>query len=98
MIVNKLFYYMKKDYRMIKYLLEIRRRKHMNTNILIGERIRIERERLGLTQSKVAEKVGISIRQLSRIENGECDLVAYVVIGLSNELHVTTDYILKGCQ
>ena len=37
---------------------------------LIGENIRVYRQRLGLTQAQLAEKTEFSIQSLSKLENG----------------------------
>ena len=42
----------------------------MDTKRLIGARIKSLRRGRGLTQEKVAEKTGISVNYLSRIERG----------------------------
>lgn len=37
---------------------------------VIGKRIQLNRQNKGITQEKLAEKVGISVVYLSKIENG----------------------------
>ena len=41
------------------------------TKILIGERIKTLRKRAGLTQERLAERVGLDARHLSRLETGK---------------------------
>lgn len=41
--------------------------------MLVGDRVRLERRRKGLTQKKFAEVCGITLRTYKRFENGECD-------------------------
>ena len=42
----------------------------LENKILFARKIKIARKRLNLTQAELAEKIGISSKQLSRIESG----------------------------
>lgn len=44
----------------------------MNERKRIGERIREERKKKGLTQEMLAQKVGMQRAHISRIEQGKC--------------------------
>ena len=63
--------------------------------IKLGERIREERLKLGLTQSKLAEDVDISDAYMGHIERGERSLTLDTLLRLVNRLHVSVDYLLQ---
>jgi transcriptional regulator with XRE-family HTH domain len=63
--------------------------------IRLGQRIRDERLKLGLTQSKLAEEVDISDAYMGHIERGERSLTLNTLIRLVNRLHVSVDYLLQ---
>lgn len=62
----------------------------------IGKRIKQRRLELGLTQTQVFEYVGINSGNLSKIENGKVLPSSSSLIGLSEILQCSVDYILKG--
>ncbi len=59
------------------------------------ERMRLLRQANDLTQRQVAEKLGISPRTYSHYEKGTRSLPVYVLEGLSEFYHVSTDYLLE---
>ena len=65
-------------------------------NKQIGARIRLQRENLHYSREDLAEKIEISSRFLADIELGTKGMSFQTLIRLSNELHVSTDYILLG--
>ena len=60
----------------------------------LGERIREERQRLHLTQARLAEDVDISDTYMGAIERGERSLTLDTLVRLVNRLGVTVDYLL----
>ena len=60
-----------------------------------GERIREERQKLNLTQAKLAEAVDISDTYMGAIERGERSLTLDTLVRLANRLGVTVDYLLS---
>ncbi len=60
----------------------------MDTKRLIGARIKSLRRGRGLTQEKVAEKTGISVNYLSRIERGLENPTLDTLLGLAKALKV----------
>ena len=60
----------------------------------LGERIREERRKLGLTQAQLAEAVDISDTYMGSIERGERSLTLDTLVRLVNRLGVTVDYLL----
>lgn len=64
--------------------------------IEIGARIRAERERLNLTREKLAEIIGLSPFYIGQLERGDRKMSVDTLVKISNSLHVSVDYILKG--
>ncbi|MCT4565619.1 MAG: helix-turn-helix domain-containing protein [Maledivibacter sp.] len=62
--------------------------------VALGNRIREERLRLGLTQEKLAEDIDISISYMGQIERGERSLTLGSLVKVVNRLGVTIDYLL----
>jgi transcriptional regulator with XRE-family HTH domain len=60
-------------------------------SVLVGRRIREERERLGKRLEEVAGAIGVSESFLSRIERGERGLDSLVLRRISAELQVSMD-------
>ncbi len=63
--------------------------------IKFGRNICAERNRLGLTQEYLAEKVGINVRNLGRIERGESDPKFSNVIAIMKALNVPFEALYK---
>ena len=68
---------------------------------LSGERVRQERERLKLSQEKLAAKLqllGIDVTQksVSRIETGDRVVADYELLALAKALDVSVEYLLNG--
>ncbi|MCL2387322.1 MAG: helix-turn-helix domain-containing protein [Defluviitaleaceae bacterium] len=64
--------------------------------IEIGARIAARRKELHMTQEKLTEKIGMSVNQLSNIENSHSVPTVETIIKLSEALCVTPDYFLLG--
>lgn len=62
----------------------------------IGERIAARRKELGITGQQVKESIGISTGNLSGIEKGSSLPSATALIGLSQILDCSIDWILTG--
>ena len=60
---------------------------------IIGKRLASLRERDGLTQQEVADKIGISKSSVSVYENGMRDMTADIVSKVSDLFRVTLDYL-----
>ncbi len=65
-------------------------------NVAIGNRIRISRERAGLTQEELAERLELSTQFISTIERGVAGASLETVINLCDTLHVSSDWLLQG--
>ena len=61
----------------------------------VGDRIKKRRKELHLTIAQVRDKTGISTGNLSEIENGKKLPSAPALLGLSNALNCTCDWILR---
>lgn len=58
------------------------------------DRLRIAREKRGLTQRDLSRLTGLSINQIHRYENGIADPSTPILSAIANQLAVTTDYLL----
>lgn len=62
----------------------------------IGSRIKIAREKFGLSRGKFSEIIGVSPYYLGQIERGERGMSINTLIKISDGLNISTDYILRG--
>lgn len=62
----------------------------------IGERIRWERQKLGLTQKQLSEKLEISPSYLGALERGSRPVSASISSRIHNFLNISYDYLLEG--
>ena len=65
-------------------------------NLKIGHCIQYMRKKAGLTQSELAEKLGISFQAVSKWENGDTLPDTGLLLPLSDILGVTVDTLLNG--
>lgn len=65
-------------------------------NIEVGMRIRKQRELLGYSREELSERINVSPKFCSDIENGAKGMSVETLCKLSKELMLTTDYILFG--
>jgi transcriptional regulator with XRE-family HTH domain len=54
----------------------------------IGRRVAEERKRLGITQALLAERAGVSLKYMQRVEHGHENLTVASLVGLANLLRV----------
>ncbi len=64
--------------------------------IQMGKRIRAQREDLGLTREKLAEKLSVSSKFIADIENGVKGISIKKFFALIQILGVSADYLLTG--
>lgn len=62
----------------------------------IGTRIRLEREKLGLSREKFAELTGLSPFYIGQLERGERKMSLDTLDSISSSLNISTDYLLHG--
>ena len=65
-------------------------------NIAIGRRIQQSRERAGLTQEDLAERIERSTQFISTIERGVAGPSLETVLSICDVLQVSTEWILRG--
>ena len=63
---------------------------------LISKRIRLARRDAGLTQEKLAEKIGVSTVFVSQLESGSRAPGLETLVKLSRTLHVSLDLLVLG--
>ena len=68
----------------------------METDILrvIGENTRMYRERAGLTQANLAERVGVGTAFISRAERGQKRMRVETMMAVAEALNVSVDLLL----
>ena len=64
----------------------------------VGQRIAEERKKIGLSREKLAEHVGISAYYVGQIERGNRKMSFDTLIKVSDCLHVSLDYLVRGEQ
>jgi transcriptional regulator with XRE-family HTH domain len=62
----------------------------------LGERLRVARARLRMSQAELARKIGISTISMNQIETGNSDPRASRITKMAEVLGVSTDYLLRG--
>lgn len=61
---------------------------------MVKNRIRELRKSLNMSQETLAEKIGTTQQAVSRMENNAYDIPSDILIEISKQFNVTTDYIL----
>lgn len=59
----------------------------------IGKRVKVAREKIGMTQAALAENVGVSVTYISSIERGISFPRGEVLVGILNALNVSADFV-----
>jgi len=62
----------------------------------LGDRIKIRRKELGMSQSDLADKVGISYAQIGRYETKDAQPPAKTLTVIADTLTVSPDFLLYG--
>lgn len=70
-IIVKYSYYVKYQIEKILFILISKEVRFMDIKVLLGKRVREYRQKYGMTQFQLAEKLGIDDKHLSRIELGK---------------------------
>ncbi len=63
---------------------------------LLGNRIKEERLRIGLTQEQIAERINVSTTYIGYVERGERSITLEKLILLAECFHVTIDSLLHN--
>lgn len=61
-----------------------------------GDRIRLKRTLLGLTQDEMAERINRAPKYYADIERGSCGMSIETLMALSSSLNMSLDYIIYG--
>lgn len=67
-----------------------------NKDYVIGQRIRTQRRRLGMTQTELSKKMGITPGYLSSIERGVRRVSGRMIHQFHEQLNISYDYLLEG--
>ena len=62
----------------------------------VGERLRLKRTLLGMTQEEIAEKISRATKYYADIERGSCGMSLETLLALSYVLDMSLDYIILG--
>lgn len=62
--------------------------------VLIGQRIKAARSKLGLQQAEVAYRAGLTNSHMSHIETGQTKLALPTIVKIANVLSVSVDELL----
>ena len=65
-------------------------------NVEVGANIKAMRERAGLTQEQLSERIGIGVKSLSAIERGTVGVSLTTLRKVCEELSVSSDALLFG--
>lgn len=65
-------------------------------NVAIGQRMREERCKLGLSQEELAEIIGLSNYYIGQLERGERQMSLPTLVKISKCLHISLDYLVLG--
>lgn len=66
--------------------------------VLVGKRVRRQRESLSMTRDQFAEQISISPQFLAEIENGKKGMSAETLQKICERSNASTEYILMGRQ
>lgn len=62
----------------------------------VGLRIRLEREKLGLSRERFAEITGLSSFYIGQLERGDRKMSVDTLVNISDVLNISVDYLLYG--
>jgi transcriptional regulator with XRE-family HTH domain len=65
---------------------------------LVGVRVRLRRKELGLNQTKLAKKIGVSFQQVQKYETAANRISAGALYELSKALSVPITYFFEDCE
>lgn len=68
------------------------------TDVLVGQRLRLRRTTLGLSQEKLANAVGVSFQQIQKYENGTNRVGAGRLMQISKALDVSVGWFFESGQ
>lgn len=69
-----------------------------NTDFYIGGQIRKRRHLLGMSQSDLAGKIGVTFQQIQKYEKGQNKIMASRLLDLSRIMNVDIKYFFEDCK
>jgi transcriptional regulator with XRE-family HTH domain len=72
------------------------RGRHSNEAAEFGERVRVRRLRLHLTQETLAEKCGLHFTYVGSVERGERNVTLQTIVRLARALDVDPGRLVRG--
>lgn len=70
--------------------------KEMYDRAAVGERLRLKRTLLELTQDEMAERIGRAPKYYADIERGSCGMSVETMIALASSMNMSLDYLMYG--
>lgn len=70
--------------------------KNTYDRLATGDRIRLKRNLLGLTQDEMAERINRASKYYADIERGSCGMSVETLMAISASLNMSLDYIIYG--
>ncbi len=68
----------------------------INLDSFIGQKVKLRRSSLGITQVELGEKLGVSFQQIQKYENGKNRISASTLFQISTILGVSFSYFVNG--
>lgn len=65
-------------------------------DIHVGQRVRLRRQQLGLSQERLAEALGLTFQQVQKYERGANRISASKLYGIAREFHVPVGFFFEG--
>jgi len=72
------------------------RKKETYDRFAVGERIQMQRQRLGMSQEELAERIDRATKYCSDIERGMCGMSVETMLAFSEQLNMSLDYMMYG--
>ncbi|OAN44846.1 hypothetical protein A6A04_07975 [Paramagnetospirillum marisnigri] len=66
------------------------------TDLHVGERTRLRRQELGMTQTELGRALGLTLQQIQKYERGINRVSSSRLYDLSRALHVSVSYFFEG--
>jgi transcriptional regulator with XRE-family HTH domain len=73
---------------------KVQQNNHIHQTRIIARQLKILRKKRGLTQSELAEKVGLTLNAISAYEVGRVHMVDVTLVDLAKALNVSADVLL----
>ena len=74
----------------------VRGKERSQIDVQIGQKIRIRRTELSISQAELGDAAGVSFQQIQKYEKGANRVSGSKIVQLANALQVTPDYFFEG--